>query len=60
MPLPVVHAMGIIKAAAAKVNLDYGLDPKLGQAIIQAAEEVLTLRLYSKRYHEKLILRDPL
>lgn len=41
MPLPVVHAMGVIKAAAAKVNLDYGLDPKIGHAIINAAEEVL-------------------
>jgi len=40
MPLPIVHALGIVKASAAKVNLEYGLDPKIGRAIIQAAEEV--------------------
>jgi fumarate hydratase class II len=44
MPLPVVHAMGIVKAAAAKVNLEcHGLDPKLGKVMIQAAEEVRAL-----------------
>jgi fumarate hydratase class II len=48
MPLPVVHAMGIVKAAAAKVNLEcHGLDPKLGNAIIQAAEEVRPSQIVS-------------
>ncbi|ELR14864.1 fumarate hydratase, class II, putative [Acanthamoeba castellanii str. Neff] len=46
MPLPVVHAMGIVKAAAAKVNLEcHGLDPKLGKVMVQAAEEVISGKL---------------
>jgi fumarate hydratase class II len=42
MPKPLIRALGIIKQAAAKVNMDYGsLDKTLGEAIVQAAEEVL-------------------
>lgn len=41
MPLPVIKAFAILKRAAAKVNLEFGLDPKVGNAIIQAAEEVI-------------------
>ena len=40
MPVPVVRAFGILKKAAAKVNLNYGLEPKIADAVIQAAEEV--------------------
>lgn len=41
MPEPVVKSFGILKRAAAKVNQDLGaLDPKLAQAIQQAATEV--------------------
>jgi fumarate hydratase, class II len=41
MPREVVHAMGILKAAAAKANMDLGLlDPAIGSAIVTAAEEV--------------------
>jgi fumarate hydratase, class II len=40
MPLQVVRAFGILKKCAAKANLDFGLDNKIGQAIIQAADEV--------------------
>lgn len=41
MPLPLVHALGIQKAAAARVNMDLGqLDAARGTAIVQAAEEV--------------------
>lgn len=40
MPIPVIKAFGILKRAAAEVNQDYGLDPKIANAIIQAAEEV--------------------
>ncbi|PKX96093.1 class II fumarate hydratase [Aspergillus novofumigatus IBT 16806] len=40
MPAPVVKAFGILKAAAAEVNMRYGLDPKIGEAIKQAAGEV--------------------
>jgi fumarate hydratase class II len=41
MPGPVVHALGLIKRAAALVNVELGvLDPKLGHAIAEAAAEV--------------------
>ncbi|PHH63543.1 hypothetical protein CDD81_5730 [Ophiocordyceps australis] len=40
MPEPVVRAFGILKGAAARVNMDYGLDAKIGGAIQQAAKEV--------------------
>ena len=40
MPLPVVRAFGILKKCAAKANLDYGLDPKIANAIMEAADEV--------------------
>jgi len=45
MPPPIVKAFGILKGAAAKVNMKYGLDPKLGEAIQQAAKEVADLKL---------------
>ena len=42
MPLPLVRALGILKKAAAQVNMDLGvLDKKLGTAICQAADEVI-------------------
>lgn len=41
MPLPVVHAFGVLKKSAAIVNEELGaLDPKLSKAIQQAATEV--------------------
>ena len=41
MPLPIVHALALIKLAAAEVNVAQGaLDPKLGAAIGTAAREV--------------------
>ena len=40
MPIPVVRAFGILKKCAAQANLDFGLDPKVGKAIIKAADEV--------------------
>ncbi|KAK5115031.1 fumarase fum1 [Meristemomyces frigidus] len=45
MPPPIVRAFGILKGAAAKVNTKFGLDPKLGEAIQQAASEVASLKL---------------
>jgi fumarate hydratase class II len=46
MPVPLVRALGVIKAAAAQTNMQLGvLDSKLGQAIIQAAEEVMDGRM---------------
>jgi fumarate hydratase class II len=40
MPLPLIHALGRIKQAAARVNRHHGLDPKLADAIEAAAGEV--------------------
>ncbi|MCL8207276.1 MAG: class II fumarate hydratase [Actinomycetia bacterium] len=38
---PFIRALGLIKKAAAEVNMDLGLlDPRIGRAIVQAAEEV--------------------
>jgi len=43
MPLPLVRALGIVKRAAAEVNKGNGaLDPKLADAIMSAADEVMT------------------
>jgi fumarate hydratase class II len=45
-PLPIVRALGIIKRAAAETNMDLGhLDPKIGAAIVQAAQEVIEGKL---------------
>ena len=41
MPAPLVHALGLVKRAAADVNVALGrLDPALGEAIGKAADEV--------------------
>jgi fumarate hydratase class II len=46
MPRPIVRALGIVKRAAAEANMDLGgLDRKLGEAIVQAAQEVIEGKL---------------
>src|SRR3954466_6205579 len=45
-PLPIVRALGIVKRAAADVNMTLGkLDAKLGNVIVQAAQEVIEGKL---------------
>ena len=45
-PLPVVRALGIVKRAAAETNMALGrLDPKIGEAIVKAAQEVMEGKL---------------
>ncbi|MBA4209797.1 MAG: class II fumarate hydratase [Parvibaculum sp.] len=45
-PLPVVRALGIVKRAAAEANMALGrLDPAVGKAIVQAAQEVIEGKL---------------
>jgi len=45
-PLAVVRALGIVKQAAARANMELGrLDPKLGEAIVAAAQEVIDGKL---------------
>ncbi|KAH7618860.1 putative Fumarate hydratase, mitochondrial [Nannochloris sp. 'desiccata'] len=46
MPEPVVRAFGILKGAAAKVNMAQGvLDKRIGEAVVQAADEVASGKL---------------
>src|SRR5207253_4095890 len=41
LPRPLIRAMGLIKKAAAQVNMDLGLlDPALGSVIVEAAQAV--------------------
>jgi fumarate hydratase class II len=41
MPLPIIHALALIKSAAARANVDLdSLDPDVGRAIVVAADEV--------------------
>jgi fumarate hydratase class II len=45
-PLPIVKALGVVKRAAAETNMELGrLDPKLGKAIVAAAQEVIEGKL---------------
>ena len=45
-PLAIVRALGIVKRAAAEVNMELGrLDPKIGEAIVAAAQEVIDGKL---------------
>lgn len=46
MPMPIIRGLAIIKRAAAEVNMDLGrLDPKVGGAIVRAAQEVVEGKL---------------
>lgn len=42
--------MGILKKAVAIVNKDFGLDPKLSDAISKAADEVICGELYNDHF----------
>jgi len=45
MPIEIVHALALVKQAAARVNRRHGLDPKLADAIETAAAEVASGKL---------------
>ncbi|KAG0215370.1 fumarase fum1 [Mortierella sp. GBA30] len=45
MPEPLIKAFGVLKRAAASVNMTYGLDQTVGQAIVKAADEVIEGKL---------------
>jgi len=45
MPIAIVHALALVKQAAARVNRKHGLDPKLADAIEAAAAEVAAGKL---------------
>src|SRR3978361_1213373 len=46
MPMPIVHALGIVKLAAAETNRELGLlEPKIAKVIVTAAREVIDGKL---------------
>jgi fumarate hydratase class II len=45
LPPSLIKAFGVLKKAAAHVNMTYGLDPKIGKAISDAATEVIDGKL---------------
>ncbi|OCB85657.1 fumarate hydratase [Sanghuangporus baumii] len=45
LPPPLIKAFGILKKAAAAANMTYGLDPKIGEAIQKAADDVISGKL---------------
>jgi fumarate hydratase class II len=45
MPVPIVHSFGILKKATALANMELGMDKKIGEAIVQAADEVIADKL---------------
>ena len=47
MPVPIIRAFGVLKKCAAKINVRYGLDPKISEAIIKASDEVIAGKLDS-------------
>eukprot|EP00096_Caligus_rogercresseyi_P009877 TRINITY_DN3450_c0_g1_i1.p1 TRINITY_DN3450_c0_g1~~TRINITY_DN3450_c0_g1_i1.p1 ORF type:complete len:492 (+),score=150.89 TRINITY_DN3450_c0_g1_i1:109-1584(+) len=50
MPLPVIKGFGVLKKAAAEVNKEFGLDPKIADAISKAADEVISGDLYNEHF----------
>ncbi|XP_034189748.1 fumarate hydratase, mitochondrial isoform X3 [Osmia lignaria lignaria] len=50
MPYGVIVAMGILKKAVAEVNKEYGLDPKIADAISKAADDVISGKLYNDHF----------
>jgi len=50
MPLPVIKAFGVLKKAAAQANQEFGLDPTVAKAICQAADEVISGKLYDDHF----------
>jgi len=45
MPMPVIKAFAILKKSAAKVNVTYGMDKKVGDTIAQVCDEILSGKL---------------
>uniref|UniRef100_A0A0A9ZG43 fumarate hydratase n=2 Tax=Lygus hesperus TaxID=30085 RepID=A0A0A9ZG43_LYGHE len=55
MPYAVITAMGTLKKAAATVNKEFGLDPKIAEAICKAADEVISGKLYEEGHFPLVI-----
>merc|ERR1711988_196717 len=50
MPMPVIKAFGVLKKAAAQANQEFGLDPTVAKAICEAADEVISGKLYDDHF----------
>nr|CAD7406312.1 unnamed protein product [Timema cristinae] len=50
MPFPIITSMGILKKAAATINKEFGLEPKLADAICQACDDVICGKLYKDHF----------
>ena len=51
LPSPLIKAFGVLKKAAAVVNVTYGLDPKVGEAIQKAADDVRVPTMIQAAFH---------
>ena len=51
MPIPLIRAFGVVKKAAATVNIGFGMDPKVANAIVQATDEVIFIFIYFYYYY---------
>jgi fumarate hydratase class II len=40
LPPPLIKAFGVVKKAASIINVSYGMDPNIGEAIQKAADDV--------------------
>ncbi|THU91742.1 fumarate hydratase [Dendrothele bispora CBS 962.96] len=45
LPPPLIKAFAVLKKAASVVNVTYGMDPKVGKAIQEAADDVISGKL---------------
>lgn len=45
MPQPIIRAFAILKKSVARINMTYGLDPKIGDAIVRACDDVAAGKL---------------
>lgn len=55
LPPPLIKAFGILKKAASIVNVSYGMDPKIGEAIQKAADDVGWSLLFTFRLLKGLL-----
>jgi len=51
LPGPLIQAFGVVKKAASIVNEGYGMDPKIANAIQQAADDVRMTGRFGETCH---------
>jgi len=57
MPRQIIQAFGYLKKACAEANMKFGLDEKLAKAIQQAADEVISGKLYDEGHFPLVIFQ---